>query len=233
MSLRRPKMRPAISNDRRFIVALVGVSAFLALQPVLSQARREGGLQAGLVGVLFPLFGIWVARDSRLHLIISSILSLLSVLGNVRHIGLPRIGSETFGTATALLFTGYTTVIILASVLRSQRITLNVIAGAVAGYLMLGVTWAMVHLLIDQCTASAYSVTLLDAAGLPNFPTAVYYSFTTLLTIGFGDITPTGSWARAMTVMEGVTGFIYGTVVVAWLVANHVTQITAHKSGGE
>ena len=230
---RRARRAPAISNDRRFIIALVGVSAFLALQPILSQVRREGGLPAGLVGLLFPVFGIWVARDSRLHTIISTLLSLLSVLGNVRHVGLPEIGSETFGTATALLFTGYTTVIILASVLRSHRITLNVIAGAVAGYLMLGVTWAMVHLLIDQRTASAYSVTLLDAAGLPNFPTAVYYSFTTLLTIGFGDITPTGSWARAMTVMEGVTGFIYGTVVVAWLVANHVTQITTQRPGSE
>ena len=233
MSFQRPRMTPAISNDRRFIVALVGVSAFLALQPLVSQLRSEGGLQAGLVGLLFPLFGIWVARDSRLHLIISTILSLLSVLGNVRHIGLPEIGSETFGTTTTLLFTGYTTVIILGSVLRSRRITLNVLAGAIAGYLMLGVTWAMVHLLIDQRTASAYSTTLLDAAGLPNFPTAVYYSFTTLLTIGFGDITPTGSWARAMTVMEGVTGFIYGTVVVSWLVANHVTQISSQKPGGE
>jgi hypothetical protein len=220
---------PPTEQTPRFVLLLVCLGAFLGLQPLLSQIREEGGLQAGLVGLLLPLFGIWIARGSSRHLWPAVTLSTLSVLGNLRHLGLPKIGSEEVGTGTALIFTGYMTYLTLSCVLRSRQVTFNVIAGAVAGYLMLGVTWAMMHLLIDQLAPGAYSSTLLDTGGFPDFPKAVYFSFITLLTIGYGDLVPVSAWARSMTLLEGITGFIFGTIVVAWLVANHIEQAAREK----
>ncbi len=220
---RSPRKRPS------FGWLLFGVGFFLLVQPLLAEVRQRGGLAAGFVGLFFPLFSVYVARDKRRHLVISCVLAALSILGNARHLGLPEIGTEKLGMATALAFTGYTTFIVLSSVLRRHIVTLDVVAGALAGYLMLGVSWAIVHLLVDQMTASAYSSSFLDPAGYPDFPKAVYFSFITLLTIGYGDIVPTGTWARSLTVVEGATGFIYGTVVVAWLVANYVSEASRRK----
>ena len=221
---RPARKRPSLSW------VLFGVGFFLLIQPLLAEARRQGGLASGVVGLFFPLFGVYVARDRGRHLVISCVLAALSILGNARHLGLPEIGTEKFGMATALAFTGYTTYIVLSAVLRRHVVTLDVIAGALAGYLMLGVSWAIAHLLVDQMTASAYSSRFLDATGNPDFPKAVYFSFVTLLTIGYGDIVPTGSWARSLTVIEGTTGFVYGTVIVAWLVANYISENSRRKA---
>lgn len=216
-----------------FAWVLFGVGFFLLIQPLLVEVRLKGGLATGFVGLFFPLFSVYVARDRRRQLVISCILAALSILGNARHLALPEIGTEQFGMATALAFTGYTTYIVLSAVLRRHIVTLDVVAGALAGYLMLGVSWALVHLLVDQVTASAYSSSFIDAAGYPDFPKAVYFSFITLLTIGYGDIVPTGTWARSLTILEGAAGFVYSTVVVAWLMANYISEVSRRRQRPE
>ena len=59
------------------------------------------------------------------------------------------------------------------------------------------------------------------------FPDLVYFSFVTLLTIGFGDVTPAAPLARAVALLEGIFGVIFTTVVMAALVAGYLR----HREG--
>ena len=69
----------------------------------------------------------------------------------------------------------------------------------------------------------------LAAGGSPaSFSDLVYFSFVTLLTIGFGDVTPVAPLARALVVFEGLFGVVFTTIVMASLVAGYLR----HREGG-
>jgi voltage-gated potassium channel Kch len=51
-----------------------------------------------------------------------------------------------------------------------------------------------------------------------------YFSFMTITTLGYGDITPITDKATALALIEAVVGQVYMVVLVAWLVGMHVSQ---------
>jgi hypothetical protein len=55
-----------------------------------------------------------------------------------------------------------------------------------------------------------------------------YYSFTTLLTVGFGDISPLSAVARNLSILEGVTGQMYLAILIARLVGMQAARSSAH-----
>jgi hypothetical protein len=59
---------------------------------------------------------------------------------------------------------------------------------------------------------------------------AFYFSFVTLSTVGFGDVTPVSKLARTLAVMEAVTGTFYMAILIARLVAMYAT---ASRSGAQ
>ncbi len=95
----------------------------------------------------------------------------------------------------------------------SRRITLDTVAAGLCVYLLLGLAFGYVHLLVDAAAAGAYSKLLTDAD-------AVYLSFVTLTTVGFGDVVPVSGPARAVTIVESVLGQLYLVSVIAVLVGN-------------
>jgi hypothetical protein len=59
----------------------------------------------------------------------------------------------------------------------------------------------------------------LDHERLTSFSQLTYFSFVTISTLGYGDITPTSTWTQSLTWMEAVAGQFYVTILVAWLVS--------------
>jgi len=60
-----------------------------------------------------------------------------------------------------------------------------------------------------------------------------YLSFMTLTTVGYGDITPAGGWAQALTVVEALMGQILLVVIVARLVGMQISQNRRPGRGGD
>jgi len=52
----------------------------------------------------------------------------------------------------------------------------------------------------------------------------IYYSFVTLTTVGYGDITPANSLTKSLTILEAIIGQLYLTVLVALLVGKYVSE---------
>ncbi len=116
-------------------------------------------------------------------------------------------------------------VLILRHVLRRDEITLDVIFGALAVYVFLGIDFAILYDVMQRVDASAFA-----AAGV-ELPSMFYFSFTTLTTVGYGDITPVSDWAQALTVVEALTGQILLVVIVARLVGMQIAQNRRPASG--
>ena len=107
---------------------------------------------------------------------------------------------------------------VLFRVLRKGEITLYRVQGAVAAYLLLGLAWT-----------SAYEVVLLASPSAFRFPDAnadllslLYFSFVTLTTVGYGDITPVLPVARSLAVSEAPAGQIFPAVLIARLVSMEI-----------
>ena len=125
-----------------------------------------------------------------------------------------------------LLFLGIALGVMLASVLRSERVTAGKIYSAIAVYLLIGLTWAFLFDLLEFVQPGSFHLpglnpTAGDEPYLRRYdPTnSIYFSFVTLTTLGFGDVTPATILARTLVWLEAVTGQMYLAVLVARLVS--------------
>lgn len=107
--------------------------------------------------------------------------------------------------------------IVSQQVLFSGNITTNNVIGSVCIYLLLGMIWVMLYILLNQLEANAFSG-IQDKNWLNSFTDFTYFSFITLTTLGYGDILPTTSTARFLVFMEAIVGVFYMAIVVSSLV---------------
>ena len=132
--------------------------------------------------------------------------------------------------ALTLLFLLFATGAVLFEVLRVARVSVDHLVGAAAAYVMLGVTFTYTFLVL-QAVAGA-PVLLgegelcgrLEAVADAQLADYLYYSFVTLTTLGFGDLTPGTLGARVLTGVEAVAGQLFLTVLIARLIGMHVVQ---------
>ncbi|UTV28932.1 potassium channel family protein [Photobacterium atrarenae] len=107
--------------------------------------------------------------------------------------------------------------IIARKILFTGSIDVNKVVGSVALFLLLGLMWAMVYLIILEFSPQAFT----GMTQLPwgeNFANVTYFSFVTLTTLGYGDISPLSEIARVAVYLEAIAGIFYMAIVVASLV---------------
>ena len=86
------------------------------------------------------------------------------------------------------------------------------------------VGWALLYIVIFMRHPEAFRFASSSVSEAHRFPIFIYFSFTTLSTIGFGDITPLTLQARYAAVAEGITGQFYLAVLVARLVGMQMSR---------
>ena len=98
--------------------------------------------------------------------------------------------------------------------------TVEVLCASISAYLMLGLMWTMAYWLVDQLTpGGAFSFNTNAGTRSMNGFNGFYFSFITLSTVGYGDITPVSRIARWLAAMEAMTGLLYVAVLIARLVS--------------
>src|SRR4029453_6018107 len=116
-----------------------------------------------------------------------------------------------------LLFFAFVTWAELRSVLKQKTVTNETISMSISVYLLLGLSWGLLYVVIFQAQPQAFSFGASPAPSFAEqnvFPIFMYFSMTTLSTIGFGDITPVSLQARYAAVAEGITGQFYPGILV-------------------
>jgi hypothetical protein len=113
-------------------------------------------------------------------------------------------------------------------VLFTGPIDWNKIVGAICIYLLMGLVWALSYLLIAQAIPNAFNG-LEQLPWYNNFADAAYYSFVTLTTLGYGDISPVAPIARFLVYMEAIFGVFYMAILVASLVGISASKIQSRE----
>ena len=119
-------------------------------------------------------------------------------------------------TALAALVTVMAmTFVVLGQAFRAGPVNVHRIQGAVAAYLLLGLAWALAYEAVALVASGAFSG---SQAGAER-GRFIYFSFVTLTTVGYGDVTPVHPVARSLAVAEALTGQLYPAILLARLVA--------------
>ena len=120
------------------------------------------------------------------------------------------------------LFVGLVIASILVFALKSEEVNREVIYAAILLYLLAALLWAFVYTFLELIEPASFNVDLSQPQDY--MLVFQYFSFVTITTLGYGDISPVTEVARALAVLEAVVGQIYLVVVVAWLVGMYVSR---------
>ena len=121
---------------------------------------------------------------------------------------------------TYALFLLIVILILLVKTFTVQKVSWDTIQGGISLYFLIGLFWAFIFQMLTLINPSALSLPITPST----FADLMYFSFTTLTTLGYGDITPVTDFARNMTILESTLGQIFLTVFVARLVGLYLGQ---------
>jgi hypothetical protein len=136
-------------------------------------------------------------------------------------LGTDHVAVAVLSPAFGILFLGYVTQVLIRHVIRATRVDTQMIYGAIAGYLMLGLIWAMLYTLIETVQPGSFSLSA-SVGETRTWNDLLYFSYVTLTTLGYGDVVPISSRVRSLAILEAVTGVFYVAVLVARLVGLHI-----------
>jgi hypothetical protein len=207
----------------RFLVLLGALTLLLCLQPVASQLTSLRLFDALLsVVVMAAVLSLAGSRARRWigGLAGGAVVALL-LAGET----MASPGSNAWvlaGHLAGAVFLFGSALVTVGAALRRTELSLDSVFAAVCGYLLLGVAWAILYSAIDLGRADAFHMSeeLLADATSPErrMSLFVYFSFVTLATLGYGDISPVSLSARTLAWIEAVLGQFYIAVLVAGLV---------------
>ncbi len=204
-----------------FLSQLALVFIYPALQDALTiKILLEVILFIALIG------GVLSTITNRERLIVALVLGIAFLA--TRWLAHP-LGSTilvTFSSAAGAVFFLYiATVIILHIFTDRQRVDADLIVGSISVYLLLGVAFGFAYITLGLLAPESFGG-LESTQGDPDaiVQPLIYFSFVTLTTLGYGDITPLSQQAGVLAYMEAITGQIYLTVLVARLVGIHIAQ---------
>jgi hypothetical protein len=195
------------------------VAVIVAVPLLEGLAHLRTGPMLGLAGLTVPILAVAAASDRPRHRRVAVVLAVISAVVNgatLRDWGVPVWA----GSAASSIFLTYTTYLVLRIVVGSARVTPEIVAGALASYVMIGLTWAIAFGVVE--TRWPGSIHFAGDSAEARFSDLLYFSYVTLLTIGYGDITPVSAAARTLVVLEGLLGMTFTTVLLAVLVAKAV-----------
>jgi hypothetical protein len=213
-----------------FAWLLVAQVFFISMTPLVADTGTGWGiLLSGVFAII--LAGIFATRDRRGSLVVSVIFLLPALFAWIG----PDLVSERvddflrfFTAAICFLFTCF---VVLRSIRRQVEVTVETILGGINGYLLLTFAFMMLHAAILVAWPDAYELNgeplkqqLLENNDSRGFATLLYFSFTTITTLGYGDIVPVHAGARLLTSVEAVVGQLYVAIFIARLVSLEVSQ---------
>lgn len=210
----------------RFLILLVCLFFYLFMVPLIHELVHLKFLLDLFFSILLITVLYTVSLKAR-GLVIGLVFAVPMIVSIwLNHfVPLKVFGAGAYGFA--VFFIAYAIWVILRFILSQNTITGDIIYASVAVYLLIGLLWALLYAIFNFFAPGSFS-----APDLPIDQQTLmfaYYSFITLTTLGYGDITPLARWAVSLSALEAVIGQLYLAVLVARLVGMHISQAQASR----
>ncbi len=184
----------------------------LLASTLLAWPLRDTGAAWAVVALrLFTLaVGVAVLAPERGYAV-AAVLAAVGVAAGELAVG----GRGALELASRIAFYGIACAALLGRAFRSGRVTFHRILGAVSAYVLLAVAWGTAYQLVLVLRPGA----LQCGAGPASLDDAMWLSFITLTTTGYGDVLPVAKVARSLAALEALVGVLYPGILIARLVS--------------
>lgn len=208
----------AVSENNNFLYLTVGIVVLLFVGAISDQFEGVVGHQLvqafSVINIVVGIYG-FKSTEKWFHTGVGIAVSVIAVV----IIGVVLELLHLYYLHLILLFSFYLWAIWLAGkqVLFTGAVDANRIIGAICIYLLMGLIWALMYLFIAQAIPGAFNG-VEQLVWYDNFADVAYYSYVTLTTLGYGDISPVAPIARFLVYMEALVGVFYMAILVASLI---------------
>jgi len=205
------------------------VVALMMICPVFEADMVSSAIAMALfvaVG-MFGLASIGHDRSAMRGAAVMGALATVSSLPGLARLDLGRWSAvaDVVGHTALALFIGMVITAILRRILSGSRVDVDTVFGGICVYFLLAILWAAFYdMLLAAFPGSFVHDGKVVVSGLDTFDLLLYFSFTTLATVGYGDIVPANGLARSLANLEAMIGQLYVAVFIARLVALHVAS---------
>jgi len=218
-SLSKLSKHPKFFKFKYSYLAIV-VVAQLVLPPLL-QKKLPLIISLLFLALMLAVLGTLGLRKSLLRFLFG--LGFLAFLFSAiaRTTQLPYQGYRSLyvaGLSASALFLLIAITVLVMKIFSEKVITAETLKGGIAVYFLMGFLWASLYSLLILLNPQSISF----PPGSVEYSEITYFSFTTLTTLGYGDVTPVSWLARNFTILESTFGQIYLTVLIARLVGLHI-----------
>ena len=206
-------------------VLLWTLGALMVLRPIIEEFGTRPWLLPLFITIVM-LASVWSVSRNRRHVIVVGVLTLIAVGGEWSRLTDDGLSPVISGLAALIAFV-WIAVVLAQDVFREREyISADMIYGGIN-----------VYLLVAAAFAAAYRVQFLLVPGSINglaaesvMADALYYSLVTITTLGYGDILPVSDNARMLAAAEAVFGQLFIAVLLAKLVATHISGKAGQNS---
>jgi hypothetical protein len=204
----------------RFLFLLLSILLIFVIRPFLEDFIKINVLMDIFFTVIL-LSGIYAASQKKNFLIIALAIAFPTLIAHWSAYFLKIPYSFLVGSILGSIFFAYITIIILFYLFREKEITSDIIIGSICAYFLIGLMWAYVFSAMEIVKPGSFQIPQQLNIGMHHF---TYYSFVTITTLGYGDITPISHPAQSLSFLEAITGQLYIAVLIARLVGIHISQ---------
>ncbi len=210
----------ALLTDQPLRVALWTSLGLLMARPLVGSMTLSLVVDLGLIVTLIVVVRRLI-RSRAVFFICGALLLMTLLSRSLRewdeglhdNVFLTALGMSA--TVTSAVFSLFVLGLLLNYAVRAPMVTLNTVLAAINAYVLIGVVFGFVYLVLYERTPSAFTLDL--ALGSPEVQLR-YFSMVTLTTVGYGDIVPRGTEVRAFAATEALVGQIYLAAIVARIV---------------
>ncbi|WP_041401677.1 potassium channel family protein [Planctopirus limnophila] len=197
---------------------------FLAA-PFLERMPQKDLIESVLITLVMTMAIIAVSEKKSALIVALSLAIPTLAMKWINHFS-PRLLGPEIHLVTTTIFFLYVIAQLLKYIVRAPQVDQRVVCAAICGYLMLGMAWIPLYMLADDLAISGVAFQF----STPSEPdhrmhafNALYFSFITLTTAGYGDIIPISPLARMLAMIEAITGVFYMAILVSRLVSVYST----------
>lgn len=217
-------LKRATSEHYRYSTLLASLLVLFIAYPIM---QKLGMIRFwSLLFVAELLLAVYAVSEARKALWVAVVLVAPAALGELSFFLFENEATHWFAFVSITIFLAYVSAVVYkTSVLAPGRVTSDRVAGAISVYFLLGLLWSVVYGLVSAVNPDAFigmePFDLEEPSAQQGF---TYFSFVTLTTLGYGDMSPVSPMARMLAWLEAVFGQLYLAVTIARLVSLEVTH---------
>jgi len=206
-------------KDYKYPFFLFTLATYLFIPSIVTQSFAE--ILANILFVLFIVSSLTlVSSKSKKVVIFTYCVGILGISAEIVHYFIQPLNTNIHVVLMLIMFVYFITLLseLIRQIFKSKVITRNVLLGAFSGYIMIGIIGYFVFRIIFLTKPESFAIPEYSKQDL------LYFTFITLTTIGYGDISPITDPARNFAIILGLVGQFYNSVIIAIIIGKFLQK---------